>query len=324
MRRSTCLLALLSLGCPGDSDLLAEWIEIEGRVGFELAEDLELGLDGVHGAWSASGELPPGVELDDDGWLRGVPEASGFYGFEAQVEDDDGRTGIVSVDLTIPTVVLLSGYEPFGGAETNPSIEALWPLQEQLAGALDLRVIELPVVWDTSWDLLLAEIEALNPDIIVATGQAGTDRMRFETNAVNIENGTDNDGATRSGSEVVQGGPSALVDRLPEDVMSAAMEAEGYATSISDDAGDYLCNHLFYHLMYYAEVEAQRTDLVAGFIHVSPAGQYSSYSVEDITAAHLLGLEALSDWYGSGAALTVRSPVDEHRAPVYFPSGGTL
>lgn len=315
------LVLLPTVGCLGDADVQPGYAELEARVGFELSEDLSLHLGGADGAWTTDGALPPGLELSEDGRLEGVPSTSGQYAFDAQLHDDDGLYSYVAVDLSIPTLVLLSGYEPFGGAETNPSIESLWPLQEALLAGLDLRVVELPVVWDEAWVILLEEIEALNPDIVVSTGQAGSDRMRFETNAVNLENGTDNDGETRSGSEVVEGGPSALPDRLPEDVMSAAMEQGGYATTVSDDAGDYLCNHLFYRLMYYAEYEAERDDLVAGFIHVSPAGQYSSYSVEDITAAHTLGLEALAAWYDAGAVLRAPTPATEHAAPVYFPVG---
>jgi pyroglutamyl-peptidase len=321
MRRSICLLAALALGCGGDSDLLTAWVELQGRVGFELDEDLTPWLDGADGSWTTSDPLPPGLELTEDGRLRGTPLASGAYGFDVSVEEDGDERGVLAVDLSIPTLVLLSGYEPFGGAETNPSIEALWPLQEALIAKLDLRVIEVPVVWDEAWDVLREEIDLLDPDIVISTGQAGSDRMRFEINAVNIQNGTDNDGVTRSGEEVVEGGPDALGDRLPEDVMSAAMEASGFATTISDDAGEYLCNDLFYHLMYHAEVESERDDLVAGFIHVSPAGQYSSYSVEDITAAHMVGLEALSAWYDAGAVLRGSSAATEHRAPIYDAAG---
>jgi len=323
MGRTPSLMMLALLGCSGDSDLEPVFATLDGRVGFELEADLSAYLDVGAGDWSSSDTMPPGIELDADGWLTGIPLSSGYYPLDLVVQADDGVAGVLTVELFIPTVALLSGYEPFGGADTNPSIEALWPLQEQIVGGLDLRVIEVPVVWDDAWLVLADEIFLLNPDIVIATGQAGSDKMRFEINAVNIEEGTDNDDVTRSGEAVVEGGPGALIDSLPEDVMSVAMEQAGYATSISDDAGTYLCNNLFYHLMYYAELEAERDDLVAGFIHVSPAGQYSSYSVEDITAAHTVGLEALGAWYEAGAVMRASVRADEHRTPVYFASGAT-
>jgi pyroglutamyl-peptidase len=321
MPRSLVPLLLLTVGCR-DSDLEPAYAEFSARVGFDLAEDLGAYLGAAEGSWSADGALPPGVELSADGWLEGIPEASGSWSFDALLGSEDGPDGLVAVDLHIPAVVLMSGYGPFQGVEENPSIEALWPLQEALVAGLDVRVVELPVVWDEAWELLLVDIEAQHADIVIATGVAGTDRMRFEINAVNVEEGTDNDGVTRSGEEVVDGGPDALADRLPEDAMSAAMEQAGYNASISDDAGTYLCNHVFYHLMHYAEHEAERDDLVAGFIHVSPADQYDQYSIEDITAAHTVGLEALSAWYDAGAVLRASTAADLHEAPVYHLAEG--
>ncbi len=316
MRRLVLVLCATLTACRPDSDLLLGWALPDGRVGFDY--EAWLGEGEQEGQWQLEGALPAGLSLDAQGWISGFPEETGDFVFDASYQGDDGE-GFGSWSIHIPTLALLSGYEPFGGGEINPSIEALWPLQEELVG--DLRVVELPVVWDEAWELLLDEIMALDPDIVIATGQAGSDRMRFETNAVNSEVGTDNDDVTRSGEEVVEGGPASLPDRLPEDVMSAAMEQAGYATSISSDAGTYLCNHVFYHLMHHAEFDAERDDLVAGFIHVSPAGQYSSYSVEDITEAHRVGLEALSTWYQAGAVLRAPSAPTEQNAPVYFPEG---
>ena len=62
--------------------------------------------------------------------------------------------------------------------------------------------------------------------------------------------------------------------------------------------------------------ESER-DLVAGFIHVSPATDGYEYDVEDITEAHRLGLEALSDWIASGEVQAARLPATLHSAPVY-------
>ncbi len=321
MRRLVLVLCITLTACRGESDLSLGWALPDGRVGFEY--EAWLGEGDQDGQWQLEGSLPVGLSLDEEGWVRGVPGQTGDFVFEASYQGEDGE-GFGSYALHIPTLALLSGYEPFGGSEINPSIEALWPLQEELLAGLDLRVVELPVVWDEAWELLHDEIVALNPDIVIATGQAGSDRMRFETHAVNSEVGTDNDDVTRDGEEVVDGGPESLPDRLPEDVMSAAMEQAGYATSISSDAGTYLCNHVFYHLMHHVEFDAERDDLVAGFIHVSPAGQYSSYSVEDITEAHRVGLEALSAWYEAGAVLRAPSAPTERRAPVYFPDGTRL
>ncbi len=270
-------------------------------------------------AWALDqGQLPEGLELDSSGAIQGQPSASGSYAFSVLVQDDLGEDSM-DMEILVPDVVLMSGFEPFGSYETNPSIDALLPLHEELLVGLDIRVVELPVVWDDGWYALEAEILRLDPIVVIATGQAGTDAMRFETLAVNEQYGTDNDGEYRGGAEVVKGGPEELADSLPIDEMSAAMEAGGYATTVSDSAGSYLCNDVFYHLMYHAEQQDQDGSLrAAGFIHVSPASENDDYSVDDISAAHRLGLEALASWLDSGAALSAVL-AETVTPPVYFP-----
>jgi len=315
------LLLLLSLAGCGPGEPLA-WITTtvlpDARVAIEYQAALEASETTTTGAtWSVEdGDLPPGLALGDDGALSGIPTTSGDYDFTVRLEDGDEEDW-ADLAIHVPPVCLMSGYEPFGGYPTNPSIESLWPLDQQLVAGLDVRVVELPVVWDVAWDVLYDEIAALDPSVIIGTGMAGNDAMRFETLAKNRESGEDNDGVTRSGEPVVEGGPETLADRLPEAEMTAAMEAAGHHTTISDDAGDYLCNFVFYRLMYYAEYESAR-DLVAGFIHVSPAGDYQDYTVEDISEAHRVGLEALATWMAAGAALAHTVPAAEHTAPTYF------
>ncbi len=309
-------LPLLLAACHGTADLDLGWVLPDARVG--LAYETWLGSADEEGSWALVGDGPPGLELTSDGWLVGTPTSSGDFDIEVAYDPGRGDEWLASYALHIPPVALLSGYEPFGGHETNPSILALWPLQEELLGSLDLRVVELPVVWDVAWDVLLDEIELLDPTVVIATGMAGTDAMRFETRAQNVQYGTDNEDQVRWGAAVVDGGPDELSDALPEAEMSAAMEAGGFPTTISDDAGTFLCNDVFYQLMYHAAYLSER-ELVAGFIHVSPAQTGYDYAVEDITDAHRLGLQALSDWMQSGQPQAARVRASTHAAPVYFP-----
>ncbi len=316
LRPPSWMLALPVLsGCRADADLELGWVLPAGRVGFEYDETVADGDE--EGEWSLTGgAIPLGLELTTDGRLSGTPESSGLYEFEIGFSGPRGLEAAGSYELTIPPVALLSGYEPFGGNDTNPSIEALWTFQEELLAGLDLRVVELPVVWGDAWDVLHEEIVALDPSVVISTGQAGTDAMRFESRAQNLQWGTDNNDVSKYNLPIVEDGPDELYDTLPQAEMTTAMEEAGYATLLSDDAGTYLCNYVFYELMYYATYESER-DLVAGFIHVSPATDGYEYDVEDITEAHRLGLEALSDWIASGEVQAARLPATLHSAPVY-------
>lgn len=270
-----------------------------GEVAFELSD----------------GELPPGLELSADGIISGTPERAGEYGFEVTAFDEAGEDS-AELEIAIPEVLLMSGFEPFGGNPTNPSWESLVPLHEELLAGLDVRAVELPVVWGVAWDVLLEELELLHPLVAISSGQAGSDAMRFETTGRNAMWGTDEDGQTENGGAIVEDGPYTASSTIPVQEMRDAMEAGGYDTMVSNDAGYYLCNYIAYQLFYYQDT-AEDGPLAAGFVHVPPAPFDGTFSVADITAAHQLGIEALAAWLESGEQ--AKAPlVDTFAAPVYF------
>lgn len=267
-------------------------------------------------AWSlAAGSLPPGLELAGDGTIAGSAERSGAYDFE--VRADDGRSSDqVAFTLEVPRVLLMSGFEPFGEFEINSSWEAIVPFDEQIVGGLDVRIVELPVTWGGAWEPLAAEIERLQPDAVIATGQAGPEGMRFETAAQNAMAGTDNDGVTMEGVPIVEGGAARLRASYPIDEMRNAMDAVGFPTLISANAGTFLCNYVMYRLLD-ARAAAGDVPEVAGFIHVPPVPWEGAMTVEEITAAHRAGIEALGAWFEAGGG-TKATPVGIETPPRYF------
>lgn len=246
----------------------------------QLQYEQNLVVSDVKGAvvWTVvDGDLPDGLELSESGVLSGLAERSGDYSFAVRATDDAG-------------------------------------MDEEMIDGLDLRVIEIPVTWAGGWTTLLAEIGRLNADLVVATGVAGSDYMRLETRGRNIMEQTDNDDVTMNGEEIVEGGPEEVFDGLPTQEMADAMIAAGYPAQLSDDAGTYLCNNVLYNLMYYVENLAER-DIDAGFIHVPPVPT-ASFELDDITAAHRVGIGVLASWYESGEGADVKMAT-VHAAPVY-------
>jgi len=286
----------------------------DGRVQMQYEQTLEVSDAAGEVVWTVvDGALPDGLELSGDGVLSGLPERSGDYSFAVRATDDAGEDE-VDLELTVPPVLLMSGFEPFGGYESNPSYDAIAGMDEEMIDGLDVRVIEIPVTWAGGWTTLLAEIERLNVDLVVATGVAGSDYMRLETRGRNIMEQTDNDDVTMNGEEIVEGGPDEVFDGLPVQEMADAMIAAGYPAQLSDDAGTYLCNHVLYNLMYYVENLATR-DIDAGFIHVPPVPT-ASFELDDITAAHRVGIGVLASWYESGEGAQTKMATI-HAAPVY-------
>lgn len=155
------------------------------------------------------------------------------------------------------TRVLVTGFEPFGEHEVNPS--AL------LAEALDGVV--LPVSYARAGGALREAIAERDPELVVCFGLAHTrTEISVERFALNLDDAeaVDNDGVT-STSVIDPGGPVAYRSTLPVDAIVAALREEGIPAGASRDAGGYLCNHVFYTLMGALPEGAQ-----GGFVHVPP------------------------------------------------------
>jgi pyroglutamyl-peptidase len=333
LRQVAALLALALCGCDsgspgwqsGDGGTASTQIEIvtatldDGRV--QMGYEALLEAEDVTGEviWEvSSGELPPGLELSEDGTVTGAPSLSGDFVFEVTATDEVSDD-TVELEISVPDVLLMSGFEPFGGYPTNPSWDSLIALHEQMLSELDVRVVELPVVWGVAWDVLLEEIELLSPTAVISTGQAGSDAMRFETTGRNAMWGTDEDGQNENGAAIVADGPYTVSSTIPVDEMREAMEGGGYDTMVSGDAGFFLCNYIAYQLFYYQDT-AEDGPVAAGFVHVPPAPFEGTFEVADITAAHELGIEALAAWLDSDDQ--AKAPeVDTFAPPSYFRLG---
>lgn len=309
--------AVWILAACADSDL----------AGFEVVADLPdgrmdhpyqgaLSAEGASGAVTfeiVDGALPPGLDLDPDGDVTGTPEAWGTFSFSVTAWDPlDAIT--VDLSLEVLPVVLVSGFEPFGDFDLNTSWESIVPLENEVIAGLDVRVALLPVEWNAAWSTLEPEIEAYDPIATLGTGQAGWHAMRFETTARNQQEGTDEAGIERNGEEVVPGGPATLSSALPIEEMRTAMERAGHTVRVSDNAGTYLCNDIFYHL----ETDGLASGRVTGFLHVPPPDS-EAFPIAEVTAAHRVGLEALALFLASEVARRIPS-VDLHATPSYVRS----
>lgn len=165
-------------------------------------------------------------------------------------------------------IVLLTGFEPFGGELVNPSGLVARALDgETIAGA---RIVahELPCVFGESRRMLDAWIDTLAPRLVVCVGQAGgRGAISLERVAINVDDAriADNAGKQPVDEPIVPGGPAAYFSTLPIKAIAAALRVEGFEAEVSQSAGTFVCNHVFYGLMHrLAHVRAAR----GGFVHV--------------------------------------------------------
>ncbi|WEG12965.1 pyroglutamyl-peptidase I [Pullulanibacillus sp. KACC 23026] len=164
--------------------------------------------------------------------------------------------------------ILLTGFEPFGGESINPSWEAVKQLDRASIEGHNVVSRLIPVAFGTSIDLLKKSIEELNPAIVIAVGQAGgRSAISVERVAINVSDGRipDNEGRQPVDEPINPNGPVAYWSTLPIKAVVKAIREEGIPAEISQTAGTYVCNHLFYGLM---DSLASRRDIRGGFIHI--------------------------------------------------------
>jgi pyroglutamyl-peptidase len=170
--------------------------------------------------------------------------------------------------MIINMKALVTGFEPFGGEAINPSFELLRQLPLRL-GEMELATAPLPVVFGAALSALCHAIAVNTPDIVLSVGLAGgRPALSLERVAINVDDARipDNDGAQPIDRPVVPGGPAAYFATLPIKAAAAALRNAGIPAVVSNTAGTFLCNHVFYGLMH--EAVRHGNAFRAGFLHV--------------------------------------------------------
>jgi pyroglutamyl-peptidase len=165
-------------------------------------------------------------------------------------------------------VVLVTGFEPFGGDDRNPSWEVCERLPGEIAG-LRVEVCLVPCEFRRAFEVVAEAIERHRHALVVCLGlAAGRTHMGVERVAINADDARipDNAGMQPVDEPIAAGGPPAYFATLPVKAMVAAMRAEGVPAEVSNSAGTYVCNHLMYGVLHYLAASGLRAR--AGFIHV--------------------------------------------------------
>ena len=121
-------------------------------------------------------------------------------------------------------MILLTAFEPFGGEDTNSSLDTLRALPE----APDVCRAVLPVTFSGSVPALQAAIRRVRPDAVLCLGQAGgAECVRVERVGLNLDDArmADNAGDIPRDRPIDQMGPAAYFATLPVRRMADAINA---------------------------------------------------------------------------------------------------
>ena len=196
--------------------------------------------------------------------------------------------------------ILITGFDPFGGENINPALEAVKKLPSTVLGQEVIK-IEIPTVFRKSLEKIEEYIQKHNPDVVISVGQAGG---RFgvtpERVAINMDDARikDNEGNQPIDISIFEDGENAYFSNLPIKAMVKEMNDNGIPASVSNTAGTFVCNHVMYGILYL--IDKKYPNIRGGFIHVpyipsqvTTKPNMPSMSIDDITKGLELSIKAI-------------------------------
>lgn len=163
--------------------------------------------------------------------------------------------------------ILITGFEPFGGAAINPALEAAKLLDGAVLNNGEIVICQVPVTRFKAIDAVINAIKHHKPDFVITVGQAGgragitPERVAINIDDFRIE---DNEGNQPVDQPIVIDGPDGYFSTLPIKAIAQALQQAGIPCQVSNTAGTFVCNHLFYGVQHYL----RDTAIGHGFIHI--------------------------------------------------------
>lgn len=162
---------------------------------------------------------------------------------------------------------LVTGFEPFDGDTVNPSWQIAQALHGRVLHGARVQAERLPCTFDGAIPALQAALRRHRPQLVLALGQAGRSVISLERVAINVIDAriADNAGAQPIDEPVRHGAPAAYFSTLPIKAMLARLRRAAIAAEVSQTAGTFVCNQVFFGLMHALR---RRPGVRGGFVHV--------------------------------------------------------
>ena len=164
--------------------------------------------------------------------------------------------------------VLLTAFDAFGGEPVNPAAEALQWVSSTIDG-IEVITLQVPTMFYESVEVVMREVRRIQPDVVLCIGQAGGRcDISVERVAINLDDASiaDNAGNQPKDTMIVPDGPAAIFATIPVKKLVQAIRARGIPASVSNSAGTFVCNHLFYGVLH--RCASIFPGVKVGFIHI--------------------------------------------------------
>ena len=148
--------------------------------------------------------------------------------------------------------ILITAFEPFGGAETNITQSVLSLLPDSIADWAIEKVC-LPVSFKRAPIVLQEAITTYSPDLVIMLGQCPTgENIRLERFAMNMMDSqkADNDNYCPSEEQIYPGAPLAYRTPIDIKIIAHDLQEEKLPVVLSNSAGLYVCNRVYYEALH--------------------------------------------------------------------------
>lgn len=202
---------------------------------------------------------------------------------------------------------MLTGFDPFGGEQLNPSWEICRQIEGKTIAGRRIEACKVPCEFGASIEAVAEAIERHRPDVVICLGQAGgRAHLSVERVAINVDDAriADNAGAQPIDEPIARKGPPAYFATIPVKAVTAAMRAAGVPAQVSNSAGTYVCNHVMYGVLHL--LAASGGGARAGFIHVP----YAEAQVLDKPGAPALSIATMVRGVEAAIEAAIRNTTD--------------
>ena len=159
--------------------------------------------------------------------------------------------------------ILLTGFRPFNNEVINPAIELLQFYED----CDNITNLALNVEYNLDAIKVIEEMKKCNPDIVILLGQAGgRKKVMVENIALNIHHATIADNALNklTHESIIENAPIAYQTNV--DLITLLNKVDDEDFDISYHAGTFVCNDLYYQVLYYIKINNLSTKCI--FIHL--------------------------------------------------------
>ena len=166
--------------------------------------------------------------------------------------------------------LLLTGFEPFGGSNINPSAEVVKFLEGKKLNNIEIVGSIVPLIYNEIQKHINELLNAQKPNYIILLGQAPRPSISFERVAINIADASRlaYNCQTKPEDEIlIKDGPVGYLTTMNIKSMVNLLKLNGIPAYVSNSAGTFGCNQIFYYCLHYLH-QTKQDDIPCDFIHL--------------------------------------------------------